>query len=394
MKIAFVTLEYPPFLIGGAGVYAVNLTRELANLGHEVHVIAPLFANSKEHEGDNGVSIHRINYIHKDYLLLLSFWISLSRKFKKISKEVGGFDIVNGNQISDFPLSDTGNPHVVTMHSLALTSAEAEKPSRLKRIVERGERGESSFFSKVIENSIVNRADLLIMNSQYMKRSLLRTYGFPESKIKVIYPGVSIEHQFKITLDEERLLRSRLNVEHNLIILFVGRLVLRKGLHFLLQAFRILRERITNVSLVVVGDGPERQRYFNQVESMGLGKDVVFTGFVDKTTLGKIYSLSDVVAIPSLNEPFGIVVLEAMSFGKPVVGSNSGAIPEILQDNLNGRLIDPKNALRFAEAMELYLRDTDLSEKIGRLNYRKVVEDFSWAKTAEQTLGVYKMMVE
>ena len=182
-------------------------------------------------------------------------------------------------------------------------------------------------------------------------------------------------------------------MEDNLIILFVGRLILRKGLHLLLQAFKILRERITNVRLVVVGDGPERQRYLNQVKSMALEKDVIFTGFVDKTTLGKIYSLSDIVAIPSLNEPFGIVVLEAMLSRKPIVASNSGGIPEILQDNVNGRLVDPNDAFRFAEAMELFLKDKELSERIGRLNHKKVVENFTWARTAERTQEVYKMMI-
>ena len=393
MKIAFVTSEYPPFFLGGAGVYATNLTQELANLGHEVHVIAPLFANSKEHEASDGVSIHRVNFINKEYLRELSFCISLRGKFRKIRAQVGGFDIVNGNQLSDFLLTSNGDPRVVTIHSLTLTSVEAEKPGLLKRIARAREGGENSFIFQLIEKSVVNRADILIANSQYTKRSMLRTYGFPESRIKVVYPGVSIKHQLKITLDEERILRSSLNVEDNLIILFVGRLILRKGLHLLLQAFKILRGRITNVRLVVVGDGPERQRYLNQVKSMALGKDVIFTGFVDETTLGKIYSLSDIVAIPSLNEPFGIVVLEAMLFRKPIVASNSGGIPEILQDNVNGRLIDPHDAFRFADAMEFYLKNTELSEGIGRLNHRKVVENFTWARTAKQTEEVYKMVI-
>ena len=203
MKIAFVTLEYPPFFLGGAGVYATNLTQELANLGHEVHVIAPLFANSEEHEASEGVSVHRINFVNKKYLRELSFCISLSREFKKIRKQVGGFDIVNGNHLSDFLLT-SNDPRVVTIHSLTLTNVEAEKPGFLKRMVGGGE---NSFIFQLIEKSVVNRADLVIANSQYTKRSILRTYGFPESKIKVIYPGVSIKHQLKIMLDEEEILK-------------------------------------------------------------------------------------------------------------------------------------------------------------------------------------------
>jgi glycogen(starch) synthase len=389
MKIAFVTFEYPPFVEGGAGIYATNLTEELANLGHEVHVIAPKLTGSKEYEVINGVRIHRIDFINKKYLSEFSFWISLSMRFRTIEKEVGNFDILHGNQRSDFLLKNTIYPHVVAVHSLVSTNVEAEKPKLTKRMVERGE---NNFIFQFVEKCVLNRADLLIANSQYTKKSMLCTYGFQESKIKVIYPGVSINHQFETTLDEVRILRSRLNVEDNSVILFVGRLVPRKGLHFLLRAFKILRERNAKAKLVVVGDGPERERYFNRVRCMALGKDVIFTGFVDKMTLEKIYALSDVVAIPSVNEPFGIVILEAMLSRKPIVASNSGAIPEILHDNVNGRLIDPNDAFRFAEAMELYLNDRELSERVGISNHRKVVENFTWARTAKQTQEAYKMM--
>lgn len=372
------------------GVYATNLTEELVNLGHEVHVLAPLFANSKKYETVNGVTIHRINIINKDYLQVLSFWLNLSKQFREINNQVGGFDVVNGNQLTDLLLSSTGVPHVVTMHSLSLTNAEAENLSFLKRLMSRGE---NSLILELIEKSMVNNADIVIANSQYMKRSMLRIYGLPEARIQVIYPGITINPMSSIILDKEKTLRHSLNLGNNFVILFVGRLVLRKGLHFLLSAFGILKKRLPNVSLVVIGDGPERQRYLNQVKSMSLEKDVIFTGFVDKQTIGKIYSLSDIVAIPSLNEPFGIVVLEAMLFRKPIVGSNSGAFPEILQNNVNGQLIDPKDAFKFADALEKYLKNQDLSEKIGRLNREKVIKEFSWTKTAERTIEVYKMVV-
>lgn len=107
MKIAYITLEYPPIILGGMGVYSANLTRELANLGHEVHVIAPHFANSEKEELSDGVFVHRMSWVDKDYLRALSFWIDLRKKFYKIRKQVGGFDIVNGNQFSDFSLAST-----------------------------------------------------------------------------------------------------------------------------------------------------------------------------------------------------------------------------------------------------------------------------------------------
>lgn len=389
MKIAFVAFEYPPIVEGGAGVYALNLTEKLAKLGQNVHVIAPLTSGSKENEVQDGVFIHRINFIHRKYLSGLSFGISLRNVFQKIERQVGGFDILHGNQWSDFFLTKIGH-HIFTVHSLVSKNLEVEKPDFFKRIIGRGE---NSYALEFAEKSVLKKADLLIANSQYTKRSILSIYGFRESKIKVIYPGVSIKNHSEITLDEERLLRSRLGVEDNPLILFVGRLSVRKGLPFLLQAFQILRKRNIKVKLVVVGDGPEREIYLDQAKRMAIDKDVVFTGFVDKATLNMLYYSSNLVAVPSVNEPFGIVVLEAMLSKKPIVASNSGALPEIVQDNVNGKLVNPQDSFKFAEAMELYLKDTKLAKRIGESNQKKVLENFTWAKNAEQTIEAYKTVI-
>ena len=123
MKIALATFEYPPFVEGGAGLYAFSLTKNLVKLGHEVHVIAPLANGGKAHEIKDGVFIHRIAFVNRKYLSEVSFWISLRNSLKMIKKQVGDFDIFNGDQYSDFLLKGI-ECHVLTLHSLISTNVE------------------------------------------------------------------------------------------------------------------------------------------------------------------------------------------------------------------------------------------------------------------------------
>ena len=392
MRIAFITFEYPPFIQGGAGVYAENVTKELAKLDHEVHVFTPHTTENEQYNTEQNIIIHRIKFINKPFLSAPSFWVNLRIQFKKIEKQVGGFDILHGNQSTDFFLTNNNIPHVVTIHSLSSTNLNAENPNIIKRITERGE---NNFINNYIEKCIIKRADLIIANSEYTKRSILSAYGYSNiNRIKVGYPGLSINRPFSLQESEEKKIRTFLNVDKKPIVLFVGRLVLRKGLHFLLPAFKVLLDQNIQAKLIVVGNGPKKRSYLKQVRDLNLSKDVVFTGLIDDSTLKKIYYLSDVVAIPSLNEPFGIVVLEAMAAKKPIVASNSGGIPEIIQNGINGQLIDPQDHSEFANAMKLYLEDKELSNQIGECNFKKVTEKFSWSKSAIQILEVYKMLLE
>lgn len=389
MRIAFITFEYPPFVQGGAGSYAKNLVREISKENHEIVVIAPKMSDNKIMSVENGVTIYRLPIINTPFLRYLSFLVSLRVNYKNIIKQVGEFDIIHANQSTDFSLTNNliGIPRVVTVHSLTSTNVNAEKPNVFKRVIEKGE---NNYFSQYVEKKVLKRADVIIANSTYTKESIFSAYKFHNSKVRVIYNGIFIKPcKFK---NEE--LKINMGLGDDQIILFVGRLVHRKGLTFLLNAFEVLMDKGSKIKLIVVGTGAEVHKYTHHVKKMGIEKNVVFMGYVDDMTLKKLYCLSDVVAIPSLNEPFGIVVLEAMQAKKPIVASNSGAIPELIQDRINGRLIDPQDSLEFAEAIELYIGNKELSEKVGRLNYDKVVENFTWTKTAEQTCKIYEMLLK
>lgn len=101
MKIAFITYEYPPFVMGGAGVYASNLTRELARLEHEVHIIMPMVPEIPKELFPERIQIHKLNFINRPYLAAPSFWYSLRKEFPSLRRQVKEFDVVHINGLCD-----------------------------------------------------------------------------------------------------------------------------------------------------------------------------------------------------------------------------------------------------------------------------------------------------
>jgi len=398
MKIAFITFEYPPLVVGGAGVYAKYMTEELARMGHEVHVLAPRFHVAPiERPTDANPHIHWTKSINKPYLAAISSMIETRRYIRYLERQVNGFDAIHENGQHAFqmlleflPKIKTGAPHGVGVHTLTSTSVDSEKPSPARRLTDRGE---LSYATEYAEKVVFKRADILVANSLFTRKQLISRYGIPESKVKVVYPGHPIE-KISLTGEEKNEMRARLRLGDDPVLLFVGRLVKRKGLHFLLNALTLLKDDRRRFKLIVVGTGPEERTYMTLVHTLGLSEDIVFTGFVDTATLKRLYRLCDIVVVPSVNEPFGIVVLEAMAAKKPIVASRTGAIPEIVRDKTNGLLVDPRDSHQFAESLELFLQSEEMRRRIGEFNHRKVVEEFTWTRSAKALSRVYEMVSE
>jgi glycogen(starch) synthase len=390
MKVAFITFEYPPFVQGGAGVYAHNLAKELGKLGHEVHVITPKASGGERESVEEGVFIHRVGFLNKPFLAVLSFWFSLRKDFSSLEQRAGGFDIVHGNGISAFSLGQkaVSSPRVITAHHLTKTTLRtlgASLPNRVKNL--RGEAGISS----LIEPLCIKRADRIIAVSQFTKQDIINVYGIPESRIEVIYHGARPENYM---LPEEAKLRFRstLGIESQPMILFVGRLVPRKGVDILLRALpRVIKE--INVKLVLAGSGNQRD-YQQLVQTLGISDKVIFLGHVPDDTLSLLYSSCDLFVLPSRLEGLGIVVLEAMAAGKPIIATNAGGIPELIESGQNGILIDTGEDEELASAIIKVLSDKSLAKAIGENNREKVREHYSWEVAARKAEHLYSDLIK
>jgi glycosyltransferase involved in cell wall biosynthesis len=390
MKIAFITFEYPPFAQGGAGVYAENITKELARLGNEVHVITPKVGGSEKSKISNGIFIHRINFINKPLLSAPSYWIGLKKQFKIIEKNVGGFDIVHGNAVSDLSLTKrmVNVPRIITVHHLARDVLEAINPIFLSRVKNLGgEIGMTPFIEKIC----IERADKIIAVSEYTKRKLESHFNVSPRKMEVIYNGLG-KRNFELNENEKNDVKEKCGFgKDKPVLLFVGRIDdKRKGLDFLLNAFEIVLSKI-DVYLVIVGSG-NNEPYKRFSSSSGIGENVIFTGYVDDLTLRNFYSMCDIHVVPSRLEGFGLTILDAMAAGKPVVTTNVGAIPEIVKNGENGILVELNDINGMSNAICTFLQDKKLAENVGKRNVNYVKEKFNWEKSAKEIERLYMQL--
>ncbi|MHB8843012.1 MAG: glycosyltransferase family 4 protein, partial [Candidatus Aquicultor sp.] len=234
---------------------------------------------------------------------------------------------------------------------------------------------------------ILNRADRLIAVSSEIRRCLEDEVGIAPRKIDVIPNGIDmndwevyrIGDKGAVDSDNKRTGadgKKKLGLPKDAVVLgAVGRLVPFKGHGVLLQSMARVVANHPNAYLVIVGDGPLRGELENQANELGLSDHVKFLGFVDEP--GRYMAALDIFVLPSIKEPFGIVILEAMALGLPVVATSGGGVPDIVTDGVSGLLATPEDAGSLADAIEKMLADKDLREKLALNGSQLVNKNFT-----------------
>jgi glycosyltransferase involved in cell wall biosynthesis len=395
LKICFVSMQYPPLTLGGAGVYAHCLCTELSKLGHEVHVVSPTIHKEHTQTTKNGIFIHRIPVVNKPMLKTSSYWLRLRKCYRKLQEEIK-FDLLHANVTSDLSLTknQVKTPRVVTIHHLAKTTFNAVDTSPLQSFGNM--QGETSILSRLekklgdFDKIVIRRADKIIAVSEFTKKTITSTYHIPSSKIHVVYNGI-YPALYNCSKTEIKQTKTTYNVENMPTILYVGRIEPRKGLVFLLKAFVLLSKDI-QCRLVIAGSG--NQTLLKKLaEKLRITEKIVFIIDIDDVALKHLYNACDVFVLPSLLEGFGLTILEAMAAGKPVVATNVGGIPEIMKNNIHGKLVEPKNPVQLSKALGFYLKNPKIAKKMGEHNRKYVTENFSWIKTASETALLYKTLI-
>lgn len=220
-----------------------------------------------------------------------------------------------------------------------------------------------SIRAKLAEMRRHHRLDALFVGSRFMRDELLSN-GFREDKVHILPPVVRMHHPVPIPVPEDPR------------ILYVGQLVRGKGVDLLLRA---LTKLSVDFSVTLVGDGDAAMPLKAQCQELGLSDRVRFKGWVDHEDLSTYYSSAKLLVVPSRwPEPFGMIGLEAMHHGRPVVGFDVGGIPDWLEDGVTGLLAPEQDIKALAEAIERLLTDTDLAAELGRNAYRRVGERFGF----------------
>ena len=224
-----------------------------------------------------------------------------------------------------------------------------------------------------------------------MKNDLQRLFGLPYEKINVIPNGINITSYNGIVRDYE--FRRQYAADNEKIILFMGRLVYEKGVQHLISAMPKILSKYNDAKLIIAGKGGMMDELRNQVNAMGLGNKVYFTGYLNAKQVSKMYKCADVSVFPSTYEPFGIVALEAMLAGVPTVVSDVGGLAEIVEHGVDGMKSYAGNPNSLADVISELLLNPELCDKITRQAKIKVKNQYNWGKIAQDTYFTYEKAI-
>ncbi len=247
-------------------------------------------------------------------------------------------------------------------------------------------------FSRTVFNFVLKNfhkwIDAIIVDSKDAKSEVVKHYGFPDSKVKIVYLGGG-EKFIPTKKDEARALVVEKYGIESPYILDVARLIPHKNVLSLIKAYSLMRKEYPEhkEKLVIVGGSSYNTTYeYDEAEKSYLKKDIKFIGFVEAVDLNSVYSASDLFVFPSLDEGFGLPVLEAMASGVPVITSNIASMPEIGGDAVI--MVSPLDIDKIALAMHNVLTDKNLREKMIEKGLARAKE-FTWTKTVEETESLY-----
>lgn len=342
MKIALVGTYKE---IGGITTHIVHLAEQLRLAGNEVSVIPNTDLNSIP------AMIHYLN-------------------------RLADFEIIHIHGLKDVPPLVSGLVMGRIQGAATVCTAHGFKPPSWFESPQK----------RAIMKSTIRRYDAVISVSEYVRSRLAGFVGKSDSKYYVIYNGVDIE-VFDPTVDPS-FFREKYHLQGKKVVLYTGRLVPNKGVQFLIEAARTLRDERPDLRFLISGKGPMEEELRNKAASLGLDDCVQFLGFTPADRMVQLYACADIVVVPSTYDPMPIVLLEAMSMKKALISTKVGGIPEVVRDGVSGILVPPSDSQALANAIRRALGG-DLAESLGVAARSDVEERFTWKKVAKETAAAY-----
>ena len=387
MRICMVTWEFPPRIVGGIARHCYGLSRALAKKGHEVHLITLDFPGAPLYEEVDGVKVYRtkVELGHPDFIVwTLIFNHFMEKRVALISREVD-FDVIHVHDWLTAPAGISSKhylnrPLISTMHSTEVGRAQ-------------GLHTPDSYLIDGFEWWLTYESKRIIVASYSMKREIEDHFRLPPEKIDVIPNAVDVE-QYQRNVDREAIRARYMIGGHERLVLFVGRLVPQKGVEHMIRAVPMVLKEHPEAIFLIVGEGWSKSYLESLTRSLGCESRVRFLGFLPDRDLVELTISADVLVVPSSYEPFGIVALEGMAAGVPVVASNTGGLSEIIEHDRTGVLVYPGDPRSIAWGINRVLSDKEYSKYLIQNAKRRIAEIYSWDVVAEKTLKVYEAAEE
>lgn len=393
MRVDVVTREYPPEVYGGAGVHVAELVRSLRS---DIEVVVRCFGLPRDEPGVQ-------NYLVPAELTGANPSIATIGVDLQMAQDVAGADLVHShtwyaNGAGQLASLLHGIPHVVTAHSL-----EPLRPWKAEQL------GGGYRVSSWLERNAFADADAIIAVSHGMRSDILRSYPFlDENRVHVVHNGIDLERWHPVQ-DDELLLSLGIDPARPAVV-FVGRITRQKGLRYLLQAAALLPPE---VQLVLCAGAPDTQEILAEVRAGVLELQQSRTGVVwierllSQRELSTVLTAATTFVCPSIYEPLGIVNLEAMACGVPVVGTATGGIPEVIDDGITGRLVpieqlqdgtgtpvDPDGFVRdLAISLIEVVGDPEHAARMGQAGRTRAEREFGWDRISSRTQEIYRSLL-
>ncbi len=379
MKIIFATGIFPPD-IGGPATYVEKLANELVQRRFEVSVIT--FSDNRI-EGKHNFPVISISRKYPKVIRHLIYFLKLLNLAK--NKDV----IYSQNQTS------AGFPSVLVSKILKKrlilkVVGDAAWESYANRVgefdnTETFQTKKYDFFTELIRgirNFVVKNTDKIITPSHYLK-GIVSGWGVSKEKIEVIYNALGSSVDLDVSKEQAQ---NRIEIKGN-IILSIGRLCFRKGFETLIDIIPDLLKENPNFKLIIVGEGEERKSLEEKIERLGLENSVKLTGRVLHKNIPLYFKSSEIFILNSGIEGLPHVVLEAMQAGVPIVVSNRGGNPEVVENNFNGFLVEYNNKEQIRKAIMNLYNDKELQKTFIR-NSKEKLKKFSWENLINKTIKI------
>jgi len=370
-------------------MFFFHWAKELIKNGNEVYVITQRFKNTKKIEIIQGINVFRVGsspqlagvlpvgIISNLSYFLGSFWLGLRlSKSKKI-------DLIHSNTyipaISAQWCSKISHvPHIITIHDVYFGSRKdfwknwSSQPgiSQVTRII------------GPLMEKIVSKLHVTIVHTvSDMSKKDLEKLGV-KNQIRVIPNGIDLKIYEKHKVEEENQ------------AIYVGRLVFFKNIETIIEAFRLVVDKIPKSTLIIIGEGPHKNYLMRLTESLGLKNSVLFLGNVSDEEKINLIHKSKLLLNPSLVEGFGMVVLEGFACKKPVLVSDTKPLSDLIKDGQDGYIIESKNSKQWASKIIEMLTDEKIAREFGNNGYQKVLNSYSLPNIVSKLFDLYEFAIK
>ncbi len=390
-RLAVFNTQPPHLYFGGVERRIIETTKRLISQA-EITVYSGTKAGFKKPTVINGVSF--VPCQSTDKLFPVDDWVfnrSVSKKASEINADVYEAHLSSGyGLLKALKKQGSSKPFIHTVHGVLADEYQQAKQNGYQAF--RG-RIANQFMRRLakLEGETAKNATLIVTISKYSLENMRKYYDVDKSKVRIVPNGVDAE-KFKPTEDQQAAKR-QFGLDDQPVVLFVGSLIPRKGLHFLVEAAKKVVKQQADAKFVIVGDGPLKNQLLSDLGNANVSGNFVFLSGLSEDALAAVYSCADLFVLPSVQEGQGIVLLEAQASAKPVVAFNVGGVNEAVLRGETGLLVNRGNSDELADALLKLLSDRSLREKMGVRGRRFVVDNFTWDICAEKMLAVYREAV-